>query len=471
MALHQTLVPHASPEERAALGRAARAEVPRSAQGRWDRRGDRADPIAILEEQSVCRAPELVPLRYGRMMASPLAFFRGGSATMASDLATTPRSGLAAQICGDAHLANFGIFAAPDRSLVFDLNDFDETLPGPWEWDVKRLAASFEVAMRDRGLDPESRREAVLDGVAEYRTNMAALAGQTNLDVWYARLDARALLKAFKGKSRRKAGATVAEKSLNDARIKTNLGALDRLTATIDGRPRIVSRPPLVVPAAELFAGDEFVRFDDAIRTFLHGYAESLADNRRGLLDQYEFCEVARKVVGVGGVGMRSWIVLAMGRDNADPLFLQLKQAESSVLERWLGRSRYRNHARRVVEGQRLMQATSDALLGWHKVLAPDGSWHDFYVRQLWDGKSSIDVKSLPSGMFSLYARACAWTLARAHAKSGDRIAIAGYLGRGDVFDNAIADFASSYADQNESDYEAFVNAVRTGRIPAEEGV
>ncbi|MDR3687115.1 MAG: DUF2252 domain-containing protein [Coriobacteriia bacterium] len=467
---YTTLLPHFTPAEHLARGRAARQDTPRSSHASWETWSDRPDPIDVLEEQGAHRTPELLPIRYGRMVASPFAFYRGGAAIMASDLATTPRSGLKAQCCGDAHLVNFGVFASPDRSLVFDINDFDETLPGPWEWDVKRLAASFEVAMRDRGMDATARRGAVLVAARTYRETMLEFAQLNTMDVWYARLDAVELLENLQATGDRKDAKRVA-KGLEKAQSKNSLRALEKLTVTVDGEPRIISNPPLIVPASELLQGAEFDRFTEVIHQFLSNYAASLPDDRRHLLTEFEFKQIARKVVGVGSVGMRSWIVLTLGRNTDDPLFLQLKQAESSVMERFVGRSRYRNHGRRVVEGQRLMQAASDILLGWYKVLAFDGLVHDFYVRQLWDGKASLDVATMPARMFGPYARACGWTLARAHARSGDRIAIAGYLGAGSVFDEAIADFAATYADQNERDYEKLVTAVKSGRIAAQTGV
>jgi uncharacterized protein (DUF2252 family) len=467
---YQAMLPHFTPAERAARGKAARSETPRTSHSVWEPWPERPNPIDILEEQAAHRTADLLPIRYGRMSASPFAFYRGGAAIMASDLAATPRTGLRAQVCGDAHLVNFGIFRAPDRSLVFDINDFDETLPGPWEWDLKRLAASFEVAMRDRGMDATSRRGAVLSAVRAYREAMSAFAQQNNLDVWYARLNAQQLTDAAKSRIAKEDSRRL-EKGMVKAQAKDSLRALEKLTVMVDGEPRIVSRPPLIVPASELLHGDEFDRFSDTIHAFLRSYIASLPDDRRRLVEQYEFRQIARKVVGVGSVGMRSWIVLTLGKDTTDPLFIQLKQAEASVLERFVGRSRYRNHGRRVVEGQRLMQAASDILLGWYKVEAFDGIWRDFYARQLWDGKASLDVAAMPLELFPPYAEACGWTLARGHARSGDRIAIAGYLGNGEVFDNAIADFASGYADQNEQDFELLTAAIKSGRIVAQTGI
>lgn len=467
---YRPLSEHFSPSERTTRGKAARQDVPRRSHAQWEPISGRPDPVSILEEQSRERIPDLVPIRYGRMLASPFAFFRGGAAVMASDLATTPRSGLRAQLCGDAHLSNFGIFMAPDRSLVFDINDFDETLPGPWEWDIKRLAASFEVAMRERGMDRSTRRDVVLTSVRAYREAMAEFAQMRNIDIWYKRLDAEEILDILRVEASAKDTKRIAE-GVAKAQQKDSLRALAKLTQIVDGEPRIVSKPPLVIPAHELLSGDALANFEKTIHEFLRNYAASLPDDRRQLLGQYRFQEIARKVVGVGSVGTRSWIVLALGRDVDDPLFLQLKQAESSVLERYVGRSKYRNHGRRVVEGQRIMQAASDVLLGWYKVLAFDGKVHDFYVRQLWDGKGSLDIDSAPSGLFTPYAKMCGWILARGHARTGDRVAISGYLGPGEVFDNAIADFANAYADQNERDHQALVAAVKSGRIEAQTGI
>ena len=467
---YQALLPHATPEERVSRGKSSRQETPRRSQRFWEPWPNRPDPVSLLEEQAETRWDELVPIRHGRMLASPFAFFRGAAYIMASDLATTPRTGIKVQACGDAHLINFGIFNSPERGQLFDMNDFDETAPGPWEWDVKRLAASFEVAMRDRGLEPQSRRDILLKVVREYRESMIAFAGMQNIDVWYEKLDTAVLLGKLKVEEAKR-DAKVAANIFAKAQSKNSMRALDKLTIMVDGQPRIVSQPPLLVPAAELLDGEQLEHFNTTIHEFLRNYAMSLSDDRRRLLEEYEFRQIARKVVGVGSVGLRSWIVLATGRDNNDPLFLQLKQAEASVLERFVGRSRYRNHGRRVVEGQRLTQAASDVMLGWYKVLAFDGKVHDFYVRQLWDGKASIDITAMSISLFDIYARMCGWTLARGHARTGDRIALAAYLGASDVFDNAIADFAVAYADQNERDFAAMQAAVKSGRIQAEMGV
>ena len=467
---YQALLPHASVDERVSRGKASRQETPRRSQAFWESWDKRPDPVALLEEQASTRWAELVPIRYGRMLASPFAFFRGGAYIMASDLATTPRTGLKVQACGDAHLVNFGIFSAPDRSLVFDMNDFDETLPGPWEWDIKRLTASFEVAMRDRGMEPAARRDVLLAVARAYRESMTEFADMGHLDVWYARMETDSLLERVKNDAGKR-DLKNAEALFAKAQSKNSLRALAKLTVMVDGEPRIISQPPLIEPAAELLQGEELERFNTVIHEFLRNYAMSLSDDRRHLLEGYEFRQIARKVVGVGSVGLRSWIVLATGRDNSDPLFLQLKQAEASVMERFVGRSKYRNHGRRVVEGQRLTQAASDTLLGWYKVLAFDGKIHDFYVRQLWDGKASLDVSVMNTALFSTYAEMCGWTLARGHARTGDRIAIAAYLGVSDVFDNAIADFSAAYADQNERDFELLQAAAKSGRIEAEMGI
>jgi uncharacterized protein (DUF2252 family) len=457
-------------EERAARGKANRIETPRRSQAVWEPFPGRPDPVSLLEEQAETRDPELVPIRYGRMLTSPFAFFRGAAYVMASDLATTPRTGIKVQACGDAHLDNFGIYASPDRSLIFDINDFDETLPGPWEWDLKRLAASFEVAMRARGVELQARRDVLLGAVRAYRETMAEFAGMSNLDVWYARLDPKALVAQLAAERESKRLKTLAA-AVDKAQSKNNMRALEKLTVAVDGEPRIVSQPPLLVPAVELLHGEELERFESTVRSFLTSYAASLPDDRRHLLEQYEFRQIARKVVGVGSVGLRAWIVLMLGRDRADPLFLQLKQAETSVLERFVGRSRYHNHGRRVVEGQRLTQAASDIFLGWYKVVSFDGKLRDFYVRQLWDGKASVDVTTLSLSVFGPYAAMCGWTLAKGHARTGDCIAISAYLGTGEVFENAIADFARAYADQNERDFETLEAAVKSGRIRAEMGV
>ena len=421
----------------------------------------------MLEDQAKSRVPELVPIRYGRMLVSPFTFYRGAAAIMAMDLAETPQSGLRVQACGDAHLSNFGIFAAPDRSLVLDVNDFDETLPGPWEWDVKRLAASFEVAGRDRDFTPKQIRAAVVRGVRAYREAMREFAAMGNLAVWYARLDVEGLLGEMR-KVVSSAELKAVRKNIDKAGKKTSLRAFERLAHVVDGEPRIDSDPPLLVPARELVSGHQLDELEGRISELLAGYRESLEGDRQHLFDGYRFVDLARKVVGVGSVGTRCWVVLMMGRDGQDPLFLQAKEADASVLERYAGASEFGNHGQRVVEGQWLMQAASDILLGWLPALGIDDRDRDFYVRQLWDGKRSIDVETLPPKGLEIYARVCGWALARAHARSGDPIAIGAYLGKGDSFDHAIADFSERYADQNELDYGALADAAKSGRIKVE---
>jgi uncharacterized protein (DUF2252 family) len=455
-----------SPDQRAARGREARKRAPRSSHTAWEPRADRADPVALLESQAAERAPDLVPLRYGRMLASPFAFYRGGALLMAADLAGTPTSGLTAQICGDAHLMNFGLFESPERHTLFDINDFDETLPGPWEWDVKRLAAGFEIAGRTRGLPASSRRAVVLACVRSYREAMLEMAEKRALEVWHARLDGEIARETL-----REAAGPQADRALVKARGKDSLRALSKLTEVVGGRPHFRSLPPILVPADELLTGEQRVHYRDAVEMALHNYRLSLPAERRPLYDLYRYREIARKVVGVGSVGTRAWVLLFFGRDADDPMILQAKQAQASVLERFVGRSRYANSGRRVVEGQRLMQAASDPLLGWYHVVGFDGRPYDFYVRQLWDGKGAFDVELMDERAWPHYAQLCAWTLARAHARTGDRIAIAGYLGTKDRFDRAVADFSEAYADQNQRDFERLVEAVESGRIAATKGI
>jgi uncharacterized protein (DUF2252 family) len=452
--------------ERAAAGRAARSEARRSSHAAWEAPEGRADPVAVLERQAASRVPELVPIRYGRMSASPFAFFRGAAAVMAADLAATPASGLRVQACGDAHLSNFGAFAAPDRRLVFDLNDFDESLPGPWEWDVKRLAASFAIAGRESGFRRRERATAVLTAARAYREAMRAFAAQTNLEVWYARLDIEAVMGEIDAEPKL---TKQVRRGVAKARAKDSLRALEKLTHVVAGELRIRSEAPLIVAAEELMAADETRDLEEFLLQVLDSYRASLPGDRQHLLDGYRLRHLARKVVGVGSVGTRAWIVLLTGADDSDPLFLQAKEAEASVLEPYAGASRFENHGRRVVEGQRLMQAASDILLGWCPAVGFDGRQRDFYVRQLWDWKRSVEVERLTPHGLGLYARMCGWTLARAHARSGDRIAIAAYLGGGDAFDEAIAGFSEAYADQSERDHAALVAAIESGRIEAEE--
>jgi uncharacterized protein (DUF2252 family) len=458
-----------TPAERAARGKTARAEVPRESHAAFDPPPDRPDPISLLEQQGKARLPELVPVRWGRMMVSPFTFFRGAALPMASDLAGTPVSGLSVQACGDAHLSNFGVFGSAERRLVFDVNDFDETLPGPWEWDVKRLAASLEVAARGNGFPGKQRRGIVSAAVTRYRQAMRDFAGMTDLDVWYAHADMDELRTQFESELQPRQRKAVA-KGLAKARTRDSMQEVAKLTQVVDGRPRIISDPPLLVPIDELMPKEtDRAAIEEQFSSLIAKYRRTLETDRRYLLEQFEFCDMARKVVGVGSVGTRCWIVLMLGRDDGDPLFLQVKEAEASVLSRFVGASKFANQGQRVVAGQRLMQASSDIFLGWQRTEAGlDGRPRDFYVRQLRDWKFSVDIENiLPSGM-RLYGELCGWTLARAHARSGDRIAIGAYLGGSDAFDRAITEFASAYADQNERDHQSLVDAVASGRIIAE---
>ncbi len=462
---------HLTPADRAARGADARAQVPRESQAFFDPPADRPDPLTLLEEQAKSRVPELVPIRWGRMASSPFAFFRGAALPMASDLASTPVSGLAVQACGDAHLSNFGIFGSPERLLVFDVNDFDETLPGPWEWDVKRLAASLEVAAQDNGLAAKKRREIVMAAVGRYRQAMRGFATMTNLDVWYARADMDQLQAEFQSQLSKRQ-RTVVSKGLTKARTRDSMQELGKLCQQVDGRPRIISDPPLVVPIDELLPKQaERKSFESQLSDLIGKYGRTLQADRRFLLGEYEPADMARKVVGVGSVGTRCWIVLMLGKNESDPLFLQVKEAQVSVLSRFVGPSKYTNQGQRVVAGQQLMQASSDIFLGWQRAEGLDGKTRDFYVRQLRDWKYSIDIQTLrPRGM-RMYAELCGWTLARAHACSGDGIAIAAYLGASDVFDRAIAEFAAAYADQNARDFKSLNAAIDSGRITAERGL
>jgi uncharacterized protein (DUF2252 family) len=407
------------------------------------------------------------------MLVSPFTFYRGAAAVMAHDLASTPRAGLRVQLCGDAHLSNVGGYASPERALVFDLNDFDETLPGPFEWDLKRLAASFEIAGRDRDFTKAERTRAVLAAVGSYREWMRKLAEARNLDVWYASLDVEAVERNLHDQQAKHQAALVA-KAAEKARTKDSLKAFAKLTHLVDGEPRIVSDPPLIVPAADLAAeaGLPFERLEGVIHQLFREYRRTLQQDRRHLLEEFRMVDLARKVVGVGSVGTRCWILLLLGRDSNDPLFLQIKEAQASVLEPYLGKSQYKNHGQRVVAGQRLMQATSDILLGWvHSKETLDGAERDFFVRQLWDWKTSVDLDTiLPLGL-ELYGQVCGFLLARAHARSGDRIGLASYLGKGDTFDRALTEFATAYADQNERDHAALRTAADEGRIPVQEGL
>ncbi len=464
-----------SAAEWSARGRAARRDAPRSSHAEWKPAADRPDPVALLAEQAESRVADLVPIRHGRMLASPSTFYRGAALIMAADLAGTPDSGFEVQLCGDAHLLNFGVFASPERQMLFDINDFDETLPGPWEWDVKRLAASFEVAGRDLGFSPSDRRDIVTAGLREYRDAMRRAAEMRALDAWYARLTVEDLMSWIGTEVRAgRLGKKEAKEAAGDvAKAKTRVHerSFRRLAGEVDGKIRILADPPLVVPLGDLvLPGTTREETEAWMRSLVQTYRRTLGQ-RHHPMEQYQYLDTARKVVGVGSVGTRAWILLFAGRQRQAPLFLQAKEAQASVLERFLGRSRYRNHGRRVVEGQRLMQAASDIFLGWLRFEGLDGQMRDYYVRQLHDWKGGVDVETFRVPGATLYARLCGATLARAHARLGDRMAIAAYLGKGDSFDRAVADFSNAYADQNERDYEAFVKAVRSGRLNAETGL
>jgi len=462
-------VVHLSREERAAKGKAARAAMPLTAMADLQPVADR-DPVALLEEQAAARVPDLVPIRYGRMLTSPFAFYRGGALLMAVDLGATRSSGLKAQLCGDAHLSNFGVFGSPERRLVFDANDFDETLPGPFEWDVKRLAASIEIAGRANGWKSKDRRRAVVAAAARYRTAMRDFAKQTNLAVWYASLDVEAAVAEF-GAQLRPDRLKLTQEMIAKARTRDSMQAFAKLTTMVDGVPRIKADPPLVVPVEDLIGGVGVEELYHQIRGLVRTYRRTLQPDRRVLLEQFEMVHMARKVVGVGSVGTRAWILLMQGVDGSDPMFLQAKEANASVLERVAGASKYANHGQRVVNGQHLMQASSDIFLGWQRTVGTDGVERDFYLRQLRDWKGSFDPEQmLPAGM-PLYAGLCGWTLARAHARSGDRVAIASYLGGKDTFEQAIADFASAYADVNDRDFTALADAAVAGRVTVESGL
>ena len=449
--------------DRVAQGKDARTVAPLDSHAEF-RPGRSRDPVGLLLGQAQSRVPELVPVRHGRMLVSAFTFYRGAALPMAADLAGTPTSGLRVQLCGDAHLSNFGAFASPERRLVFDINDFDETLPGPFEWDVKRLAASFAVAGRDNGFPAKARRKIALAAAEGYRTAMCAFAGQPLLAVWYAHLDIEPALGEFRSQMKAKRFKAT-EKLLAKAHTSDSTKALDKLTAVTNGRRQIISDPPLIVPVEEVFSDVQASAIYEQIRTVLGKYGRTLQSDRRHLLQQFTLVQMARKVVGVGSVGTRAWIVLMDASDGDEPLFLQAKEAQPSVLAEYAGRSQYTNQGERVVAGQHLMQAESDIFLGWARAPGPDGVDRDFYVRQLRDWKFSFPIEAMvPAGM-TIYARQCGWTLARAHARSGDRIALAAYLGGSGKFDEAIADFAETYADQNERDYAALQTAVKDGKV------
>jgi uncharacterized protein (DUF2252 family) len=461
-------VPQRTVAESRAIGKEARKRVPRSAHAAWAPPADRTDPVTLLESQAASRVPDLVPIRYGRMLASPFAFYRGGALLMANDLAGTPSSDIVVQACGDAHASNFGVFGTPERRLVFDINDFDETLQGPWEWDVKRLAASLEIASRAAGYTDSERRGIVLGAVAEYRERMGLFATMRTLDVWYASIEIGALTDALRTQLSRGLLSRL-EANIAKARTRDSSQAYEKLTHLVDGQPRIISDPPLIVPLTELTGVDHATVLAEIAKT-LRDYQRTLISDRRHLLAGYRLADVARKVVGVGSVGTRAWIVLMLGRDLNDPLFLQVKEAQPSVLSRY-NPSTHTNEGERVVHGQRVMQAASDLFLGWLRFSGGDGVPRDYYVRQLRDWKGSAVMEAMrPQGM-QLYGRVCGATLARAHARSGDRIAIASYLGSSTVFDEAIAAFAEAYAEQNDRDYATVTAAVEAGRLEARTGL
>jgi uncharacterized protein (DUF2252 family) len=492
-----TKIVHPTVTDRQASGRTARAGTPPSSHTGWRPAADRPDPVALLEEQNVTREPDLVPVRHGRMMVAPFTFYRGAAKIMATDLAATPTAGLTVQLCGDAHLSNFGAFASPERRLLFDLNDFDETLPGPFEFDVKRMATSFAIAARNNGLSPADAAAVTGASVRAYREAMAGFARMRTLDVWYAHLgedDIRSAMsrtaasksatgetaKSAKGSKSAKPGKKTragdldaikrAEKNLRKAHTRDSLQALSKLGEIVDGQYRIVSQPPIVVPARELQQryGLTAEQTEQRIRDQFRDYRATLQHDRRHLLAEFRIVDMARKVVGVGSVGTMAFIVLLQGRDDQDPLFLQVKEATRSVLEGSLPKSRFRNPGERVVQGQRMMQASSDIFLGWTKGVQAD---RYFYWRQLRDMKGSALVELMSRSVLEQYAGLCGWTLARAHARSGDRVAIAEYLGTGEDFDLAITDFAERYVNQNEQDHQALLAAIRSGRLPAVEGI
>ncbi len=470
-------ISHRSVAECRASGKEARAKVPRELNATFEPAPDRPDPVSLLQEQAKNRVQELVPIRYGRMLVSPFTFYRGAALIMASDLSTTPCSGLTAQLCGDAHLSNFGVFGTPERQLIFDCNDFDETLPGPWEWDVKRLAASVVIAGRNKGHAKAVRTQAIMALGQTYRESMRQMATLSNLEVWYFHVEASELVASLESQAAASGSkkdahmAATATKLMAKAQTKDSLRALDKLTHVVDGQRCIISDPPLVVPLEELFPEVEFEQTKGMFKDLLRRYRQSLSTDRRHLLEEYQFSQIARKVVGVGSVGTRAWILLLHGASQEDVLFLQAKEADASVLERFTKKSQYGNHGARVVAGQRLMQAASDIFLGWQRTDGIDGVSRDYYVRQLQDWKGSIDTDTMiPEGL-EAYGKVCALTLARAHARSGDRFAMAAYLGNGASFEKALAKFAESYADQNERDYEVFAGACKTGRLHAEEGI
>jgi uncharacterized protein (DUF2252 family) len=461
----QSEIEQTSANERATRGKGTRSEVPRSSHAAWEPPSNRASPVDLLERQAKSRIPELVPIRHGRMLISPFSYYRGAALPMTSDLATTPNSGLRAQICGDAHLCNFGVFGSPERHLFFDVNDFDETAPGPWEWDVKRLAASLEVAARDNGFPKQARKNIVRRAVRSYRETMREFAQMSVLEVWYAHLDMDELLPRFHSRLDRTQTPAV-WKAIAKARAHDSEQAFAKLAEVVDGECRILHQPPLITPIEELGEAVDAEAVLEAMEAFLRSYRDTLRPDRRRLLKQYRLVHVARKVVGVGSVGTQAWILLLLD-DQDVPLFLQMKEADTSVIEEFTSRSEFSHCGHRVVVGQRLMQAASDIFLGWERS-AWLGDEREYYIRQLRDWKGSADIEGMTTAGMELWGRMCGWTLARAHARSGDRAAIAAYLGKSDVFDRAIGKFSVAYADQNERDYQAFKEAVASGRLAAE---
>lgn len=458
---------HRTPKERVALGKAARSAAPRSAHAEFTPSPKRQDPVEVIEAQSAKRVRELVPIRYGRMSESPFRFYRGAAAIMAADLADTPCSGIRAQLCGDAHMLNFRLLASPERRLMFDINDFDETLPGPWEWDVKRLSASLVIAGRANGFNSKERASVVQAAVRSYRERMRAFAGLGNLEVWYTRFEADKMQKEFAPELSDKDRLRWAQ-TRKKAHAHDTLQAFDKLTRVVDGKRLITPDPPLLVRLEDLRPQGEPGALEKEIGRLIKRYGRSLQSDRRFLLESYAVADIARKVVGVGSVGTRCWIVLLLGKDDEDPLFLQAKEADESVLAPYAGASAFRTQGERVVAGQRLMQATSDIFLGWERAQGIDGRRRDFYVRQLRDWKGIAVAENMNPTRMALFGQLCGATLARAHARSGDRIAIAAYLGSGDAFERALATFAELYADQNEKDHQALVDAIKAGRVPAE---
>jgi uncharacterized protein (DUF2252 family) len=462
-------VAHPSIQQRNELGKSVRKKYPRESHAIWKTKPNRPDPVDLLEAQAKTRIPELIPIRYGRMLASQFAFYRGAAAIMASDLATLPHTTLRVQLCGDAHISNFGGFGTPERELIFDINDFDETLPGPWEWDVKRLAASLEIAGRDRNFKSKERQALVLAAVSEYGDAMREFAVMNNLDLWYRHLSLE--MCETRWRMAPKVVKTL-EDQFAEGLHRDNQRALEKLTTRVDGKLRIAAHPPLVVPLEDTVSARGRAALEKNIRTTIRRYRSNLQPDRRQLLESFQFVHMARKVAGIGSVGTRVWIVLMTGRDESDPLFLQVKEAQASVLEAYLPKSVYKQSGQRVVEGQRLMQAASDIFLGWeHAPLGLDSKPRDYYLRQLWDWKVSADIESMTVEEMKVYGQMCGWTLARAHARSGDRVSIASYLGKNEVFENSLVEFADAYADQNERDYQCLVNAVKKKRVKAQTGI